>query len=38
MLYLRASGQAHERQEVAPLLGAHRNTIGRWLAMHAAGG
>jgi transposase len=38
MLYLLASGQAHERQEVARLLGVHRNTIGRWLAMYAAGG
>ena len=38
MLYLLASGQAHERQEVARLLGVHRNTIGRWLALYAAGG
>jgi transposase len=38
MLYLLASGQAHERQEVARLLGVHRNTIGRWLAIYAAGG
>jgi transposase len=38
MLYLLASGQAHERQEVAQLLGVHRNTIGRWLALYAAGG
>jgi transposase len=38
MLYLLASGQAHERQQVAQLLGLHRNTIGRWLAMYAAGG
>jgi len=38
MLYLLASGQAHERQEVAQLLGVHRNTVGRWLAMYAAGG
>jgi transposase len=38
MLYLLASGQAHERQEVARLLGVHRNTIGRWLAMYADGG
>ena len=28
MLYLLASGQAHTRQEVAQLLGVHRNTIG----------
>jgi putative transposase len=38
MLYLLASGQAHERQQVAHLLGVHRNTIGRWLAIYAAGG
>ena len=38
MLYLLASGQAHERQEAAQLLGVHRNTVGRWLAMYAAGG
>jgi transposase len=33
-----ASGQAHTRQDVAQLLGVHRNTIGRWLAIYAAGG
>jgi transposase len=38
MLYRLASRQAHERQEVAQLLGVHRNTIGRWLALYAAGG
>jgi transposase len=38
MLYLLASGQAHTRQEVAQLLGVHRNTIGRWLSLYAAGG
>jgi transposase len=38
MLYLLASQQAHERQEVAQLLGVHRNTISRWLALYAAGG
>jgi transposase len=38
MLYLLASGQAHTRQGVAHLLGVHRNTIGRWLAIYAAGG
>ncbi len=32
------SGQAHDRQEVARLLGVHRNTIGRWLALYAARG
>ena len=38
MLYLLASGQAHSRQDVAHLLGVHRNTIGRWLARYTAGG
>ena len=38
MLYLLASGQAHSRQEVAQLLGVHRNTIGRWLAIYGTGG
>src|SRR5919197_5942675 len=38
MLYLLASGQAQTRQEVAHLLGVHRSTIGRWLALYAAGG
>lgn len=38
MLYLLASGQAQTRQDVAHLLGVHRNTIGRWLALYAAGG
>jgi transposase len=38
MRYLLASGQAHTRQDVAQLLGVHRNTIGRWLAIYAAGG
>src|ERR687896_2334503 len=38
MLYLLASGQAYTRQDVAHLLGVHRNTIGRWLAIYAAGG
>ena len=38
MLYLLATGQARDRQEVAALLGVHRNTIGRWLARYAAGG
>src|SRR5919198_1634673 len=37
-LYLLASGQARDRQEVASLLGVHRNTIGRWLALYAARG
>ena len=38
MLYLLASGQAHARQDVAALLGVHRNTIGRWLASYTSGG
>jgi transposase len=38
MLYLLASDQAHSRQEVAHLLGVHRNTVSRWLALYAAGG
>jgi transposase len=38
MLDLLASGQARDRQEVASLLGVHRNTIGRWLALYAARG
>jgi transposase len=37
-LSLLASGQAHDRQEVARLLGVHRHTIGRWLALDAARG
>ncbi len=37
-LSLLASGQAHSRQDVAHLLGVHRNTIGRWLALYATGG
>jgi transposase len=38
MLYLLASGQAQTRQEVAQLLGVHRNTIGHWLAIYETGG
>lgn len=38
MLYLLASGQADTRQEVAQLLGVHRNTVGHWLARYASGG
>jgi transposase len=38
MLYLLASAQAHSRQDAAHLLGVHRNTIGRWLALYSAGG
>jgi transposase len=38
MLYLLASGRAQTRQDVAQLLGVHRNTIGHWLALYEAGG
>jgi len=38
MLYWLASGQAHTRQDVAQLLGVHRNTVGHWLASYEAGG
>jgi transposase len=38
MLSLLATGQAHTRQDVAHLLGVHRNTIGRWWASYATGG
>jgi transposase len=38
MRYLLASGQAHERQEVAQLLGVHRNTVGRLLATYVPAG
>jgi transposase len=37
-LYLLASGQAQTRQDVAQLLGVHRNTIGHWLAIYETGG
>ena len=36
--YLLATGQAHTRQDVAQLLGIHRNTVGHWLASYEAGG
>jgi transposase len=38
MLYLLVTQQAQDRQDVARLLGIHRNTIGRWLARYAVGG
>lgn len=38
MLHLLASGQARTRQDVAHLLGVHRQTTGRWLAIYASGG
>ena len=37
-LYLLASGQARTRQQVAQLLGVHRETVGAWLATYATGG
>lgn len=37
-LYLLATGQAQERQEVAALLGISRNTVGRWLESYEHGG
>jgi transposase len=38
MLYLLAGGQAQTRQEVAQLLGVHRNTVSHWLASYETGG
>jgi transposase len=38
MLSLLATRQARDRQEVARLLGVHRNTISRWVARYAVGG
>lgn len=38
MLYLVASEQAGERQEVAELLGVHRNTVGKWMQRYESGG
>jgi transposase len=38
MLYLLASRQAQTRQDVAALVGVHRNTIGRWLTIYEVGG
>lgn len=37
-LYLVASGQVSQRQELACLLSVSRNAVGRWLAMYEAGG
>lgn len=36
--YLFASSQATTRQEVAQMLGVHRQTIGRWMSCYATGG
>jgi hypothetical protein len=33
-LYLAASGQARQRQEIAALLGVHRHSVGAWLAAY----
>ncbi len=38
MLSRLARGPAHDRQEVARLLGGHRHTVGRWLALYATSG
>jgi transposase len=38
MLDVLARGPAQTRREVAQLLGVHRHTIGRWLALYDAGG
>jgi transposase len=38
VLYLLASGQATQRQQVAQLLGLHRNTVGRWLTIYEQAG
>jgi transposase len=38
MLYLLAGRRAQSRQDVAQLLGVHRNTIGHWLGIYEAGG
>jgi transposase len=37
-LYLFASDQVTTRQHPAQLLGVHRETLGRWMAIYAAGG
>ncbi|MFN8475553.1 MAG: helix-turn-helix domain-containing protein [Anaerolineae bacterium] len=37
-LYLLASGQATERQQVASLLGVSRNSVAHWLDRYAEGG
>jgi transposase len=38
VLYLLKSGQAHQRQQVASLVGVHRNSVGEWLDAYATGG
>src|SRR5918998_5511380 len=37
-LYLAASGQAQQRQEIAALLGVHRHSVAAWFAAYAQGG
>src|SRR5918998_5674282 len=37
-LYLAASGQAQQRQEIAGLLGVHRHSIAAWCEAYARGG
>ena len=37
-LYLVASGQGRQRQEIAALLGVSRNAVGRWLEQYEQGG
>jgi transposase len=38
VLYLLKSGQAQQRQQVASLVGVHRNSVRAWLDVYAAGG
>ena len=38
VLYLLKSGQAQQRQQVAALVGVHRNSVGDWLDVYAAEG
>jgi transposase len=38
VLYLLKSGQAQQRQQVAALVGVHRNSVDDWLDVYAAGG
>ncbi len=38
MRYLLVIGHAHTRQQLAPLVGISRNTVGHWLALYEAGG
>ena len=38
VLYLLKSGQASQRQQVAALVGVHRNSVSDWLNAYTAGG